>query len=145
MKTKRYSELKRLETFEDRYEYLKLGGAVGHTTFGFDRYINQTFYSSYEWKQVRDQIILRDDGCDLGVPGYEIHGNLLIHHINPMTSEAIVHGDDWILDPDFLITTSHNTHNAIHYGDNTLLKKPYVARKPEDTRLWARRRSTNGA
>lgn len=134
--TKTYSDLIRLKTFEDRYEYLRLGGVVGASTFGFDRHINQTFYKSYEWKQVRNNVILRDNGCDLGVPGFEINGALLIHHMNPIDSDDISHGEDWILDPNNLITTTQNTHNAIHYGDRTLLKTKFTERKPGDTRLW---------
>lgn len=135
---RRYSELRRLETFEERFDYLKLGGSVGYSTFGFDRYINQQFYMSNQWKDVRQKVILRDNGCDLGIPGYEIHGvgKLVVHHINPMEAEDIVHAEEWILDPDFLITTSHDTHNAIHYGDRKLLRQPYVERKPGDTQLW---------
>jgi hypothetical protein len=134
--TKRYSELSRFDTFEERYAYLRLGGAVGRSTFGFDRYINQQFYRSREWKNARDFVIVRDDGCDLGVPGYEIHGELLVHHINPMAMDDIVHGESWIFDPEFLITTTHNTHNAIHYGDDSLLPKVVTARQPGDTKLW---------
>jgi len=136
MMTKRYSELRRLDSFEDRFEYLKMGGTVGHATFGFDRYINQKFYSSGQWKSVRNHVILRDNGCDLGISGYEIHGALLVHHINPMSVESIVEGSPWILDPDYLITTTHDTHNAIHYGDSSLLKVPYSPRAQGDTRLW---------
>lgn len=131
-----YTDLRRLGSFEERFHYLLLGGQVGHSTFGFDRYMNQQFYASREWKNVRDEVIVRDDGCDLGVPGYEIHANLLIHHINPMTSEDIFHGEDWVLDPEYLITTCHNTHNAIHYGAENLLPKTVVARQPGDTQLW---------
>jgi hypothetical protein len=133
---RKYSELRRLFTFEERFEYLRLGGVVGASTFGFDRYINQDFYRSREWRSVRDQVIVRDDGCDLGVEGYEIHGNLLVHHMNPMTADDVVHGEEWILNPDFLITTTQDTHNAIHYGDKSLLKTPYVPRQPNDTKLW---------
>lgn len=133
---RKYSELRRLFTFEERYDYLRLGGIVGTATFGFDRYINQDFYRSREWRSVRDQVILRDNGCDLGVEGYEIYGNLLVHHMNPMTADDVVHGEEWILNPDFLITTTQDTHNAIHYGDKSLLKTPYVPRQPNDTRLW---------
>lgn len=136
MRTRSYSELRRFDSFEDRFEYLKLGGSVGHSTFGFDRWINQQFYSSWEWKNVRQQVIIRDEGCDLGVSGYEINGALLIHHINPMDSDDIIHGEEWILNPDFLITTTHNTHNAIHYGDISLLTPKIVERVPGDTRLW---------
>lgn len=134
--TRRYSELRRLSTFDERFEYLLLGGQVGRSTFGFDRHINQKFYMSWEWKRVRQQVILRDEGCDLGIPGYEIHSNLLIHHINPMDSNDIVHGEEWILNPEYLITTTHATHNAIHYGDRSLLPKVVMARNPGDTRLW---------
>lgn len=136
MRNRTYSELVKHHTFEDRFAYLKLSGEVGSQTFGFDRYLNQMFYSSHEWKSIREYVILRDNGCDLGVEGYEIHTNLLIHHINPMTQEDIVHQEEWILDPEFLITTTHNTHNAIHYGNESLLPKVVPERKPGDTRLW---------
>lgn len=131
-----YSEMVREESFEDRFEYLKLEGIVGRSTFGFDRYINQQFYASPEWKSVRQHVILRDDGCDLGVEGYEIHGDLLVHHINPVDVDAIVHRHDWIMDPEFLVTTTQSTHNAIHYGDRSLLKLAYQPRNPGDTKLW---------
>lgn len=133
---RKYAELRRLFTFEERFEYLRLGGVVGTTTFGFDRYINQDFYRSRDWRSVRDQVIVRDEGCDLGVEGYEIHGNLLVHHMNPMSADDVVHGEEWILNPDFLITTTQDTHNAIHYGDKSLLKTPFVPRQPNDTKLW---------
>jgi len=133
---KTYSELSRIVTFEGRFNYLKLGGAVGASTFGFDRNINQNFYQSQEWKRARDTVIIRDNGCDLGIPGYEIHSQILIHHVNPMTVEDVVHGEDWIIDPEFLITTTHNTHNAIHYGDAKLLMMPKTPRTPGDTKLW---------
>jgi len=136
MKIRTYQELKHLETFEDRYDYLELRGVVGESTFGFDRWLNQRFYTSREWRQVRDYVILRDDGCDLGVPGYEIELRLLMHHINPLTPKDIENGEDWILDPEFLITTSKRTHNAIHYGDRSLLPQPVVDRGRGDTRLW---------
>ena len=136
MWTKRYSELSRIESFEDRFEYLKLGGAVGRSTFGFDRHINQRFYTSMEWKSVRDYVIIRDEGCDLGVPGYEINTQILIHHINPLAVDDITHGEDWITDPEYLITTTHRTHNAIHYGDKSLLLSPLVPRTPGDTKIW---------
>lgn len=134
--TKTYSELSRINTFMGRYEYLKLGGHVGHSTFGFDRYINQEFYKSREWKSAREAAILRDEGCDLGIRGYEIYGGLLVHHINPIVSGDIMHDDERILDPEFLITTTQSTHNAIHYGDRSLLPKKYSPRKRGDTRLW---------
>lgn len=131
-----YSELSRLNTFEQRFRYLMLRGDVGTATFGFDRHVNQQFYRSVEWKQVRHYVITRDNGCDLGVIGFEIHDLLLIHHMNPMVIEDIVGGDQRILDPEFLITTVHRTHNAIHFGDEKLLPRPYVPRKRGDTKLW---------
>ncbi len=133
---RRYSELSQLETFEERYEYLKLAGVVGESTFGFDRWINQEFYRSYEWKNVRNHVIGRDNGCDLGIEGYDLHWGLLIHHMNPIAVEDIRHGDRRILDPNFLITTSRQTHNAIHYGDATLLPRGPVTRRSGDTKLW---------
>lgn len=134
--TKTYSELIRYDTFDDRFEYLRLHGDVGRSTFGFDRWINQQFYRSREWKHCREFVIVRDDGCDLGVSGYEIHGELLVHHINPIVVSDIVHGEEWIFNPEFLITTTHVTHNAIHYSDKSLLPKVVVARQAGDTRLW---------
>lgn len=136
MESKTYLELRELETFEERFEYLKLKGSVGRETFGFDRWINQRFYSSREWKWVRDHVIVRDDGCDLGVYGYEIHSGLLVHHMNPISMDDIQHGEDWILDPNFLITTSLQTHNAIHYGDDNQLPRGPIVRQPGDTTLW---------
>lgn len=131
-----YSELSQLHTFEDRYEYLKLGGSVGHSTFGHDRYINQHFYRSYAWKRARDIVIIRDEGCDLGIIGREIHAEILIHHINPMTADDIRHGEEWLVDPEYLITTTKETHNAIHYGVDLRLPKVVTARQPGDTQLW---------
>lgn len=125
-----------LHTFEDRFEYLSLNGSAGHETFGHARHVNQTFYRSREWESVRNTVILRDEGCDLGIPGREIYGELLIHHMEPMTSDDIVHGEDWILDPEFLITTTISTHNAIHYGNATSLPRVFVPRRPDDTKLW---------
>lgn len=136
MMTRRYSELCQLHTFEDRYDYLRIGGMVGRDTFGFDRYINQAFYASREWKQVRQEVIVRDNGCDLAMPGYEINGMVLVHHLNPMSAENIEHSDEWILNPEYLITTTKDTHNAIHYGDASLLSKPFTPRRPGDTQLW---------
>lgn len=133
---KSYSELRLLESFEDRFEYLRLGGGVGQATFGFDRHINQIFYGSAEWQSIRDHVLLRDNGCDLGVRGYEIHISPLIHHINPMTVQDILDRSEWILDPDFLITTTHDTHNAIHYGSPSPYPKTVIQRVPGDTRLW---------
>lgn len=136
MKTRSYSELRRLTTYQERFDYLELKGAVGETTFGFMRWLNQQFYSSREWRDVRATVILRDNGCDLGAEGYDIFSDLLIHHMNPVTREDLVHGDSSILDPEFLITTTKRTHNAIHYGGKNLLPKPTLQRKPGDTRLW---------
>lgn len=136
MKTRTYSELRRLPTFEERFAYLSLKGEVGAATFGFDRWVNQQFYRSREWKQVRDQVIFRDNACDLGVPGYDIHSQLLVHHMNPIAPEDLARGEQWVLDPEYLITTTHRTHNAIHYGDDSLLVKPPVERRPGDTKLW---------
>lgn len=131
-----YAELIQIESFEDRFEYLVLGGEVGAATFGFDRWVNQAFYRSAEWRNLRSAIIVRDEGCDLGVPGYEIGAGPIIHHINPMTSDDITNNEEWILNPDFLITTTLDTHNAIHYGDRSKLKLPFVERTPGDTKLW---------
>lgn len=131
-----YSDLSRLRTFEERYRYLALSGEVGESTFGFDRWLNQRFYHSREWRRVRDIVIVRDQGCDLGVPGYEVNETLYIHHLTSMQVADIRDGEEWILDPEFLITCTHATHNAIHYGDETKLRKPFVERTPGDTRLW---------
>ena len=133
---RRYSELRHIPTFEERFEYLKLNGSVGRETFGFDRYINQRFYTSKEWRDIRHYVITRDLGLDLGVEGYEINSRILIHHVNPIVVDDILHKNDDILDPEFLITTCHNTHNAIHYGDSSLLPKPLVERSRGDTKLW---------
>lgn len=131
-----YSQLKTFETFDERFEYLKLIGGVGEETFGFDRWINQTFYRSRQWKLVREHVIARDLGRDLGVEGHEIHERILVHHMNPMLPEDIVHGDESILDPEYLITTTHTTHNAIHYGTEAPQRHVLVERRPGDTRLW---------
>jgi hypothetical protein len=135
-KIRTYSELRRLETFEERFEYLEMKGQVGERTFGFDRWLNQLFYKSREWKQARNHVIVRDDGCDLGVPGFEIYADLLVHHMNPLTIKDIEDGEEWIIDPEFLITTSLNTHNAIHYGDAGLLPRVPITRSPGDTKVW---------
>jgi len=134
-----YAELRRIDSFEERFEYLSLKRGVGEATFGFDRYLNQMFYRSTEWKQVRNRVIVRDLGCDLGIPGYDIHDRILIHHMNPMTPDMVIHSDDNLLNPDYLITTSHRTHNAIHYGDKSQLPRPLVERRSGDTLLWNRR------
>lgn len=136
MMTRTYADLRQLTSFEDRFEYLRLGGGVGESTFGFDRHINQMFYRSLEWRQVREYVIVRDKGCDLGIPGYEIHTELLVHHMNPMSVRDIEEHEEWILSPDFLITTTQTTHNAIHYGDISAVRVPFVERKSGDTKLW---------
>jgi hypothetical protein len=136
MKTRTYSELSKLETFEERFRYLQLKGLLGFVTFGFDRWINQRFYKSREWKQVRDEVIVRDNGCDLGVPGYEIYSGLIVHHMNPLSLEELKHSSDGIIDPDFLICTSLQTHNAIHYSDEAILPRGPIIRKSGDTTLW---------
>lgn len=131
-----YSELRRLETFEERYRYLRLVGQVGDPTFGFDRWMNQQFYRSREWRSLRQHIILRDEGCDLAVRGFEIHDRVIIHHMNPMVPQDLVQGNLDVLDPEYLICVTHPTHNAIHYGDESLLPRPLVDRRPGDTKLW---------
>lgn len=133
-----YSELIKLKTFKDRFEYLKLDGIVGEETFGFDRYMNQIFYKSREWTSVRRSVIIRDNGCDLGVEGYEIYGKILIHHMNPINLSDIVHKTDELLNPDYLITTALSTHNAIHYGDASLLPALPIERRANDTCPWKR-------
>ena len=135
---KTYSELIALQTFEERYKYLKLNGVVGEETYGFDRYINQNFYKSREWKQVRDYVILRDNACDLGLEGYEIYGRVYIHHMNPILAKDIIHQSDFLLNPEYLICTTLATHNAIHYGDEKLLITAPIERKPNDTCPWKR-------
>jgi len=136
---RRYSDLKSLKDLESRYNYLRLLGSVGKDTFGFDRYLNQRFYASVEWKRVRDFVIVRDDGCDLGIPGFEIHDKIIIHHMNPILVEDFQNGNPDILDDEFLICTSHRTHQAIHFGEKSLLPQVPLERKPGDTRLWQRR------
>lgn len=131
-----YSELVTLPTFKERYQYLRLDGVVGKETFGFDRYINQKFYKSREWKSIRDFVIVRDNGCDLGLEGYEIYGRIYIHHMNPIFAKDIVHKSDSLLDPEFLIVTTLNTHNAIHYGDESLLITDPIERSKNDTCPW---------
>jgi hypothetical protein len=135
-KLRTYSELRRLETFEERYEYLRLRGVVGESTFGFDRAFNQGFYHSREWKKIRSFVITRDNGCDLGVLGYEIYSGLLIHHMNPITIDDIRHGREFIFNSEYLITTTLQTHNAIHYGDENLLPRGPIKRERGDTTLW---------
>lgn len=134
-----YSDLSRLNTFEDRYQYLKLNGSIGEETFGFDRFINQNFYKSPEWKAVRDFVIVRDNGCDLGVEGYEIRGKIFIHHMNPILPKDIETRSEFLLDPEYLISTTHPTHNAIHYGDESLLIQAPIERSKNDTCPWRRK------
>lgn len=136
MRSRRYSELKRIDTFIERFRYLSLPGTLGVSTFGFDRHVNQRFYKSSEWRHIRQHVIARDNGCDLGIEDYEIFDKILIHHMNPMSVEDIVEGNQWILDPEFLISTTHKTHNAIHFGDERQLPKLFVERRAGDTKLW---------
>lgn len=131
-----YTEMKQLRTFKERYEYLRLGGIVGQSTFGFDRYLNQRLYTSRRWKSTRDKVIIRDDGCDLGFSDYEINSIIIVHHMNVITMDDLEELRDHIFDPEFLICTSHSTHNAIHYGDESLLPKLPVERKRGDTTPW---------
>lgn len=133
-----YSELSKLSTFEERFQYLKLGGSVGESTFGFDRYLNQIFYKSKLWKSIRDEVIFRDCGCDLGVNGREIFGSVIIHHMNPITIKDIEADSKFLTDPEYLITTTHNTHNAIHYSDEKLLMTGPIERTKNDTCPWRR-------
>ena len=133
---KTYSELIKLKTFEERYEYLRLGGIVGKETFGFDRYLNQTFYKTDEWLSIRDHVIVRDNGCDLGIEGREIHSRILVHHMNPITKEDILSRSEYLLNPEYLICTIKSTHDAIHYGDESLLIKLPVERRKNDTCPW---------
>lgn len=133
---KTYSDLRRISTHLDRYRYLSLRGFVGDSTFGFDRWMNQEFYRSREWRRLRSDILLRDNGCDLGVEGFEIHDRPIIHHMNPMTSEDIIRSNEDNLNPEYLITVTHATHNAIHYGDESLLPRTLSVRTHGDTKLW---------
>lgn len=135
-KIRSYTELSQLKTFKERFLYLKLNGVVGEETFGFERYLNQKFYKSSEWKAIRDQVIVRDYGCDLGVEGYEMYGKILIHHMNPITTDDIVNRSDFLMNPEYLISTSLNTHNAIHYGDENLLITAPIERTKNDTCPW---------
>jgi len=132
---RRYSELKQLKTFKERFDYLKLSGVVGESTFGFDRYLNQYLYHSPEWKKVRNEVIVRDDGCDMGLEDYPAN-QIIVHHMNPLSIEDVENRDEQIFDPEFLICVSLSTHNAIHFGDETLLPKLPVERKPGDMCPW---------
>lgn len=136
MSIKTYSELILLPTFEERFKYLQLNGRVGDDTFGFDRYINQNFYRSAEWKRIRDLVIMRDNGCDLALEGYEIYGRILIHHMNPITVKDVELSTEYLMNPEYLICVTHNTHNAIHYGDEKLINKGPVVRTKNDTCPW---------
>lgn len=138
MNIRTYSELITIPTFKERFEYLKLDGAVGMETFGYDRYLNQVLYRSAEWKRLRNEIIIRDNGCDLGCDGFEIHGRILIHHIDPITVDDVLKRRPKVFDPDNLISTTHNTHNAIHYGDADLLVIAPIERSKNDTCPWRR-------
>lgn len=131
-----YSELIQLKTFEERFEYLKLDGIVGRETFGFDRYLNQIFYTSIEWKKFRRDIILRDNGCDLAIPGLDIVGKIFIHHLNPIIKEDILNRTEYLMNPEFVVCSSKLTHDAIHYGDSDLLPKGPIERKRNDTCPW---------
>jgi len=136
MKIRTYTELSRLETFEERYKYLKLSGVVGKSTFGYDRYLNQVLYKSKRWRKVRDIVIVRDNGCDLGVEGYEINDKIIIHHMNPITVEDIEEENEDIFNPEYLISSSDRTHKAIHYSDESLLPQLPIERTPGDTCPW---------
>ncbi len=131
-----YSELSSLKTFEERYEYLKLCGIVGEDTFGFDRYLNQIFYTGKLWRPLRSKIIVRDNGRDMGLEGYEIHGRIIVHHMNPITKQDILDNSEYLLNPEYLVCVGEMTHNAIHYGDANLLPKGPITRSPNDTCPW---------
>lgn len=136
MKIRTYSELIRFQTLDERFEYLRLWGSVGEPTFGSERFLNQRFYRSAEWRHIRNHIIVRDNGCDLGVTDFEVFDQMYIHHMNPMTIQQVKDADPDIFDPEYLISCSLRTHNAIHYGDASQLPKKYVPRRPGDTKLW---------
>jgi hypothetical protein len=136
MMTRSYRELRKLKTFQERYDYLKLAGVVGESTFGFDRYLNQLLYNSKRWKRTRDDLIIRDNASDLGIEGYDIHDLIIVHHMNPLTVEDVELDRDIIYDPEFLICTTKLTHNAIHYGDESMLPKLPIERRRNDTCPW---------
>lgn len=137
MRIRTYQELCRFQTFEERFEYLKLNGQVAQETFGFDRYLNQVFYQKdCEWRKIRNEVIVRDLGCDLGIEGREIHGIIIVHHMNPITKEDITSRSEFLLNPNYLITISKNTHDAVHYGSSEILIKDPVVRTPNDTCPW---------
>ena len=135
---KTYSELLKFVTFEDRFNYLMLNGGVAEETFGFDRWLNQNFYRSEEWRSIRDFVIIRDGGCDLAMDGYEIYDKIIVHHMNPIEQSDIIHSSDILINPEYLVCVSHNTHNAIHYGDASLLMTAPIERRPGDTCPWKR-------
>lgn len=135
-RSRSYTELNRIQTFEERYDYLAVGGIVGVDTFGFERWLNQAFYHSAEWRHARRQVIARDYGRDMGVKGYEIYDRPIVHHMNPIAVEDITHSDIDIINPEYLITVSLRTHNAIHYGEKSQLVQPLIQRRPGDTKLW---------
>lgn len=136
MKIKSYSEMCSFSTFIERFNYLKLNGKVGIETFGFDRYLNQVLYCSQEWKRFRRQVIIRDNGCVFGLDGYNINGRLIVHHINPITLEQIEQRDPMIFSMENVVCVTHNVHEAIHYGDESLIPTDPIIRKPNDTCLW---------
>jgi len=136
MRIRTYSEFRRLQTFEDRFDYLQLNGAVGIETFGSERYLNQRFYTSQEWRHVRNHVIARDSGLDLGCEDYPIFEKIIIHHMNPITKDDVLHNREYILDPEYLITTTHDTHNALHYGNRLNIVPVMIERRPGDTKLW---------
>lgn len=136
MDIKTYSDLVRLNTFEERFNYLKLNGVVGDTTFGSDRYLNQFFYKSDKWRRIRNEVIIRDGACDLGIEGRDIYGRIIVHHMNPISLKDINEESDYLLNPEYLICVTHDTHNAITYGDENLLTKDPIIRKPNDTCPW---------
>lgn len=138
MMIKTYSELIAFPTYKERFRYLQLKGAVGKDTFGYDRYLNQILYNSQEWKRFRDKIIIRDNGCDLACEGYDIHGRILVHHINPIRVDDVVNRNPIVFDPENVVCVTHNTHNAIHYGDESLLILAPVERTKNDTCPWKR-------
>lgn len=138
MKIRTYSELILLNTFEERFRYLKLTACVGDETFGFDRYLNQQFYHSAEWKSLRNEIIIRDNACDLGISDRELNKRIIIHHMNPITKNDLIHQTDYLLNPEYLICVSHKTHQAIHYGDESVLDDGVVERSKNDTCPWRR-------
>lgn len=136
MKIRTYSELQQFNTLIDRFNYLRLKGRVGETTFGFDRWVNQRFYRSKEWLRVRDKVLIRDMGCDMGLEDYPINGKVMVHHMNPISIKDIVDISAYVLNPEYLICVSNQTHNAIHYGDSSLLPFPLIERRPNDTSPW---------